>query len=148
MQPHKNFPQSEPPVTGENGTGGRRMGRRRTPDREVPIFADVTGVDQSSSELLNRWLDGDVPESAMLSTSDGDEAVDLWNKIHDEAELLRNRTTPLYVHKRIMDSLPEDLYKRRLPWYRRPVSVNPLLLVVLAVGLVVVGVAVARMLMQ
>ncbi len=164
MQPENNLPQSGlPPVdqgvqrsveqpAGSGGQRGGRNGRRRTPDREIPIFPGgvdrMTGDDPSSTELLNRWLDGDAPESAMLATRDGDDAVDLWNKIHDEAELLRNRTTPLYVHKRIMDSLPNDLYQKRLPWYRRPISLNPLLLVLLAAALVVIGVVVARMLMQ
>lgn len=148
MQPDKNTPDFRPSDFGR-GNGGRRggSGRRKTPDREVPIFSPTGAEGEGSSELLNRWLDGDVPESALLATESGDEAVELWNKIHDEAELLRNRTTPLYVHKRIMDSLPDDLYQRRLPWYKRPISFNPMLFVVVAAGLLVGGAVVATLLM-
>jgi len=106
-------------------------------DREVPIPA----VHYPS--LLNQWLDGDVPMEAAKSERGGGDAVDLWTKINDEAEVLRSRTTPLYVHKRIMDSLPADTYKK--PWYRRAVAMTPLALVAAAAALVGVGAIVARL---
>ncbi len=125
----------------DRAQSGDRPVRRRTPDREVPIFSENRSP---SSEVLDQWLDGDVSDSVMLATDDGDDTVDLWNKIHDEAELLRSRKTPLYVHKRIMDSLPDDLYRKRVPWYRRPVPVNPMLLIAIALGLVALGVAIMK----
>lgn len=107
------------------------------PDREVPLPG-------AAPSLLHQWLDGDVPTAIFRATPGGDEAVDVWNKIHDEAETLRSRTTPLYVHKRIMDALPDDKYHVNQPWYRRPVPINPALLAVAAVVLVALGAIIAR----
>lgn len=107
-------------------------------DREVPLPVGVT------PSLLHQWLDGDVKLSVMRATPGGDEAVDLWTKIHDEAETLRSRTTPLYVHKRIMDSLPDDSYRLKQPWYKRAVAMNPAVLVAGAVALVIFGALIAH----
>lgn len=45
---------------------------------------------------------------------------EIWARIDAEAQNLRTTRTPLYVHKRIMDGLPADLYAARppVPWYR------------------------------
>jgi len=107
-------------------------------DREVPLPGHL------SPSLLHQWLDGDVTTTVIHASTGGDEAVDLWTKINDEAELLRSRTTPLYVHKRIMDSLPEDAYRTHQPWYRRPVPINPVVLLVAAAALVGLGALIAR----
>lgn len=42
----------------------------------------------------------------------------LWEKINDEAEMLRSRTTPVYMKQRIMDALPEAP-DPGTPWYKR-----------------------------
>jgi len=42
----------------------------------------------------------------------------LWDKIYDEAEMLRSRTTPVYMKQRIMDALPEAPEPSK-PWYKR-----------------------------
>lgn len=42
----------------------------------------------------------------------------LWDKINDEAEMLRSRTTPVYMKQRIMDALPEAPEPSK-PWYKR-----------------------------
>lgn len=107
------------------------------PDREVPLPG-------AAPSLLHQWLDGDVSTPIFRATPGGNEAVDLWNKIHDEAETLRSRTTPLYVHKRIMDALPDDKYRMHQPWYRRPVMMNPALLAVAAAVLLALGAVIAR----
>ncbi len=112
------------------------------PDREVPLPT------WPSSALLHRWLDGEVDMAAIRASTGGDETVDMWNRIHDEAETLRSRTTPLYVHKRIMESLPDDAYTLRQPWYRRGVSINPAVLLVAAAALVALGVAVAHVVIR
>jgi hypothetical protein len=41
----------------------------------------------------------------------------VWDKINDEAEMLRRRTTPVYMKQRIMDALPEAPEPAK-PWYR------------------------------
>ena len=41
---------------------------------------------------------------------------ELWKKISSEVEMLRSRTTPVYMKQRIMDALPEEPPE---PWYKR-----------------------------
>ena len=107
------------------------------PDREVPI------PNGGPTAVLHQWLDGEVSIAVVRATQGGNDSVDLWNKIHDEAETLRSRTTPLYVHKRIMDSLPEDTYRGR-PWYKRTFALNPATMLVAAAALFGIGAIVAH----
>jgi hypothetical protein len=107
-------------------------------DREVPL------PNNNAVMMLHQWLDGDAKIGAVLATAGGNESVDLWTKINDEAELLRSRTTPLYVHKRIMEALPDDIYRINQPWYRRPVTLNPTAMIVGAAALLGFGALVAR----
>lgn len=46
------------------------------------------------------------------------ESSPIWDKINDEAEMLRSRTTPVYMKQRIMDALPEKPEPAK-PWYKR-----------------------------
>ena len=110
----------------------------RAPDREVPI------PNSGGTALLHQWLDGDVSIAMVRATPGGNDAVDLWTKIHDEAETLRSRTTPLYVHKRIMDSLPDDTYRSHRPWYKRSISMNPAVMFVAAAVLLTLGAIIAH----
>lgn len=50
-------------------------------------------------------------------TEEKDKAA-VWDKINDEAEMLRRRTTPVYMKQRIMDALPEAPEPAK-PWYKR-----------------------------
>jgi hypothetical protein len=106
-------------------------------DREVPI------PNGGPTAVLHQWLDGEVGVAVVRATQGGNDSVDLWNKIHDEAETLRSRTTPLYVHKRIMDSLPEDTYRGH-PWYKRTFALNPATMLVAAAALLGIGAVVAH----
>lgn len=119
---HSAEPQSAPPVA----------------DREVPL------PNNNAVMLVHQWLDGDAPVATVLATAGGNESVDLWTKINDEAELLRSRTTPLYVHKRIMEALPDDMYRLRQPWYRRSVEMNPTVIIAGAAALLGFGALVAK----
>lgn len=69
---------------------------------------------------------------------------DVWAKIDADVEELRTRKTPLYVHKRIMDSLPDDLYGNKVPWYRKPVVLSPLSLISTIIGAIVLGMLFCR----
>lgn len=115
---------------------------RRQPDREVPI------PNSGGTATLHRWLDGEVSVAVLRATQGGNDAADLWTKIHDEAETLRSRTTPLYVHKRIMDSLPEDKYHGNQHWYKRPISVNPAVMIAAAAVLLSIGAFIAHMVIK
>jgi hypothetical protein len=111
---------------------------QRLPDREVPI------PNSGGTSVLHQWLDGDVSVAVMRATQGGNDTVDLWNKIHDEAETLRSRTTPLYVHKRIMDSLPDDTYRSHHPWYKRSISINPAVMIAAGIVLFSLGALIAH----
>jgi hypothetical protein len=108
------------------------------PDREVPV------PNSGATSVLHQWLDGDVGVSVLRATQGGNDAVDLWTKIHDEAETLRSRTTPLYVHKRIMDALPDDTYRGKHPWYKRSIAMNPATLLAAAAALLGIGAIIAH----
>ncbi len=126
----------QPPRSRPNDNNGALT--HHTPDREVPI------PNSGGTALLHQWLDGDVSISMVRATPGGNDAVDLWTKIHDEAETLRSRTTPLYVHKRIMDSLPDDTYRGHRPWYKRSISMNPAVMFVAAAVLLTLGAIIAH----
>jgi hypothetical protein len=115
-----------------------RSPAHRLPDREVPV------PNSGATSVLHQWLDGDVNVAVVRASQGGKDAVDLWTKIHDEAETLRSRTTPLYVHKRIMDSLPEDTYRGHHPWYKRSIAMNPAAMIVAAVALLGIGALIAH----
>lgn len=126
----------QPPRSKANDTG--RAPAPNMQDREVPL---PTG---GATSVLHQWLDGDVSVAVVRATQGGNDAVDLWTKIHDEAETLRSRTTPLYVHKRIMDSLPEDKYRGHHPWYKRSIAMNPAIMIAGAVALLGIGILIAQ----
>lgn len=119
-------PRSKPSEAG-------RATSRHLPDREVPLPTSAT------TSVLHQWLDGDVSATVVRASQGGNDAVDLWTKIHDEAETLRSRTTPLYVHQRIMDSLPDDTYQGHNPWYKRSVKMTPGVLAAVGAVLIAIG---------
>ncbi len=49
------------------------------------------------------------PEAGVPGGDESDPPPDseLWKKINDETEMLRRRTTPMYVQQRILSSLPD-----------------------------------------
>ncbi|HEY8312124.1 MAG TPA: hypothetical protein VIG47_16280 [Gemmatimonadaceae bacterium] len=130
----------EPPRSKTSDVGSGPV--RHLPDREVPL------PNSGAISVLHQWLDGDVSVAVVRASQGGNDAVDLWTKIHDEAETLRSRTTPLYVHKRIMDSLPDDTYRGHHPWYKRSIPMSPALLVAGAIALIAIGAVVANMVLK
>lgn len=131
----------EPESSGRAPTSPSEPIRERSvplADREVPL---PTG---QATVLMHQWLDGEASMAMLRATPGGNDAVDLWSKINDEAELLRSRTTPLYVHKRIMEALPDDMYHLTQPWYRRPVVLNPVTLLAATAALLGFGLLLAK----
>ena len=109
-------------------------------DREVPLPRSLT------PPVVQAWLDGEATRTMVLSNPGGNDAVDLWTRINSEAELLRTRTTPLYVHKRIMESIPDNLPRPRPnhPWYKKPVLMHPMTLLAAAAACLGLGALIAR----
>ncbi|MDQ3082181.1 MAG: hypothetical protein M3R07_08200 [Gemmatimonadota bacterium] len=69
------------------------------PDR--PVYRKTP----PATPAVQAWLDGDVPREG-LATADEQETADLWARINQEAETLRQRHTPIHVQSRILSSLP------------------------------------------
>lgn len=74
------------------------------------------------------------------------DSKEMWARIDAEAEELRTRRTPLYVHKRIMDSIPDDLYSKREPWYTKRMSVGVVVGVVVVILSLAAGIAIGKLL--
>jgi len=106
----------------------------RLSDREVPLAGDPR------TATLNAWLDGEVPESearAGATTRD----VEFWLRIEKEVEVRREMTTPVHVYRQIMEALPDDA-PAALPWYKRQVTVTPMVAMAATAGAVAVGMAI------
>ena len=124
--------------------GARRERPRRAPehaqplaDREVPL-ASSTGTD-----LVNQWLDGELPESAVGNPR----RVALWNQINAEAAERRQATAPVGMTERIMQALPSvepELAADMAPatWWNKPIEITPAIAVAAAASLLVIGAAI------
>ena len=150
--PHDNFNHNHseggndaPPPPMRNfvpGNAERAESDRPLTDREVPV--SPPGSRRETPLVVQKWLDGEATLSMVEASPGGQESAEIWTRINTEAELLRTRTTPLYVHKRIMESLPNDLHRVDRPWYSRSVALNPITLAVAAAALLGVGAFIAR----
>ena len=91
--------EGESSVRKPHGKGG---GDSRVMDREVPLSSIPDHA------ALHDWLDGEIEHSRARET-EGTSQIDLWTRINAETEMLRKRTTPVYVQKAIMSALPDEL---------------------------------------
>jgi len=109
-------------------------------DREVPIAPVAT------SEVINKWLDGEVPEPTNLR-GDAARSVEFWRRIGEETDRRRHMVTPAHVSAQIMAKLPPAVAQGSLaPWHRREVKLPAVILLGGALGLVALGAIIARML--
>src|SRR5688572_9100206 len=125
----------------DGGDAGRERPRRAAEqsqplsDREVPLGGTAT------SEIINRWLDGDTPEPVALQ-GDSARQVDLWRRIEEESERRRHMVTPAHVKAQIMAALPTELPQMALPWWKKSFHVSPVVALAAAAGLVALGAAI------
>ena len=107
-------------------------------DREVPLAGRNTAA-------IHAWLDGDLPESAVRQ---GDTArdVEFWLRIERDVEVRRTMKTPVHVYQQIMDSLPATAPQAR--WWRRQLTINPMLALVAAAGAIAIGMAIGAALLH
>ena len=126
-----------------SGDAGRERPRRASEhaqslsDREVPLGGTAT------SEMINRWLDGEAPEPVALS-SESARQVDLWRRIEEESERRRHMMTPAHVKAQIMAALPADAPQIALPWWKKSIHVSPVVALAAAAGLVALGAAIGN----
>jgi hypothetical protein len=127
-----------------SGDAGRERPRRASEqvqplsDREVPL-----GPTTATSEMINRWLDGEAPEPAALN-ADSARQVDLWKRIEQESERRRHLETPAHVKAQIMAALPTDVPQMALPWWKKSVQISPVVAIAAAAGLVALGAAIGN----
>lgn len=109
-------------------------------DREVPLAPVAT------SDVINKWLDGEMPEPTNLR-GDAARSVEFWRRIGEEASVRRQMVTPAHVQAQIMAEIHKVAPSRATEaWYRREVKVTTAMLVGGALGLMALGAIVARLL--
>ena len=108
---------------------------RREREVEVPI-ANGARI----SKEVQAWLDGDAPEP-MLSEATAKQ-VDLWKQIGTATTARRQVTTPAHVQQAIMAALPNVARIEPLPWWRRTMTLSPVVVSATAAALVAAGAAI------
>lgn len=128
--------QTDAPAPSARDTSGARP----LADREVPLGG------QTVSATINAWLDGEVPESAVRHGVMARD-VEFWKRIENEVEVRREMKTPVHVYHQIMDALPEAAPQAQ-PWWKREMTVSPLVAMAAAASAIAVGAALAAMLLR
>ena len=115
-----------------------------TPDAPPPD-KKVYRKTPPATPAVQAWLDGEQPREA-LGTPDEQETAELWARINNEAESLRQRHTPIHVQSRILSSLPEiPVVKDPLVEERR---LKPAVMVIGAIVILAVGALIGFMIVR
>ncbi|MBV6521739.1 MAG: hypothetical protein MNPFHGCM_01883 [Gemmatimonadaceae bacterium] len=102
-------------------------------DREVPLAPVAT------SDVVNRWLDGELPEPTGLQ-GDAARSVEFWRRIGEETDRRRQLVTPPHLSSRIMAALPPmDTSTRVSPAIGKTLQMSPLTAIAAAVGIFALG---------
>lgn len=108
-------------------------------DREVPLNSHAT------SEVINRWLDGDTAEPTGLR-GDAARSVEFWRRIGEETDRRRRMATPAHLSAKIMEALPTVPAPQAAPWWRRDTRLSTGVLIATAAGLLAIGALIASLL--
>jgi hypothetical protein len=107
-------------------------------DREVPLAPVAT------SDVVNRWLDGEMPEPTGLR-GDAARTVEFWRRLGEETDRRSRMMTPAHIPAKIMASLPPLApHESVMPWWKKDVHLSPAMAFAAAAGLFVLGVIVAQ----
>jgi hypothetical protein len=133
------------------------LGDRPLADREVPLRAD------GAMAALNAWLDGEAPAPRLANNQLTPEA-ELWSRISREASARKDVRTPAHVAAQIMNALPPatatrlvaapavqsstNTVARAVPAQATTsgVTLQPIVLALLAAGFTALGALIARFL--
>ena len=108
-------------------------------DREVPL-APV-----ASNDVINRWLDGELPEPTGLR-GDAARSVEFWRRLGEETDKRRRMTTPAHLSAKIMAALPPVTPRVSAePWWKKDLHLTPTVALAVAAGLFVLGIIFAQM---
>jgi hypothetical protein len=121
------------------GGEGESNVRKRTKPAQEPRVMDREVSLRATPEhaALHGWLDGELEQSSARE-AEGSLQVDLWAKINAESEMLRRRTTPVYVQKAIMSALPDET-PSAATWWAKRVTQKPATVVLVAAGVAAIG---------
>jgi hypothetical protein len=107
-------------------------------DREVPLSAIAT------SDVIHRWLDGELPEPAG-ARGDAGRTVDFWHRIGVETERRRSMVTPAHVPAQIMAAISSlNAAPVPVPWWKKDVHLSAARTMALVVGAFALGILVMR----
>jgi hypothetical protein len=115
--------------------------QRPVADREVPL------IGRAGSATLHAWLDGEMPESAARH-GDAARDVDFWMRLDRELLVRRQMTTPTHVYDQIMAALPSTAPEREVAWFRKPVTVTPVVAIGAAAGTLALGMVLGAALLK
>src|SRR5262249_40316530 len=102
-------------------------------DREVPLAPVAT------SDVVNRWLDGELPEPTNLR-GDAARSVEFWRRVGEETDRRRQMITPAHLPAQIMAALPPlPPSGGAEPGGRKPMQVSPVTAIAAAAGLFALG---------
>ncbi len=108
-------------------------------DREVPLAPAV-----ASNDVINRWLDGELPEPTGLR-GDAARSVEFWRRIGEETDKRRRMTTPVDLSAKIMAALPQAAPRISAePWWRKDLHLTPTVALAVAAGVFVLGIVFAQ----
>jgi hypothetical protein len=99
-----------------------------------------------ATPAVQAWLDGEQSREA-LGTPDEQETAELWARINNEAETLRQRHTPIHVQSRILSSLP-DIPVVREPLADEPAKLKPAVLAIGGIVILAVGALIGFMIVR
>ena len=107
-------------------------------DREVPLAPVAT------SDMINRWLDGELPEPSGLR-GDAAKSVEFWRRIGEETDRRSHMVTPAHVQDRIMAALPTTHNTLVMAtWWKKPMQLTPMAAIAAAAGIFALGVVIAN----
>ncbi len=111
-------------------------------DREVPL------TQSTSPDVLNRWLDGELPEPTGLR-GDAARSVEFWRRLGEETDKRRRMMTPAHLPDQIMAALPQMSlpHSAVMPWYRKDLRLTMMTALAAGAALFAMGLIVARALM-
>ena len=107
-------------------------------DREVPISP------VGSNDVINRWLDGELPEPTGLR-GDAARSVEFWRRLGEETDKRRQMATPAHLSSKIMAALPPVAQRASAePWWKRDLHLTPTVALAVAAAMFVLGIIFAQ----
>ncbi|MFN8581696.1 MAG: hypothetical protein U0163_12060 [Gemmatimonadaceae bacterium] len=93
----------------------------------------------ATSDVINRWLDGELPEPADLR-GEAARSVEFWRRIGEETERRRHMVTPAHIPSKIMAALPPvESSRASTSSFRKPLQISPITAIAAAVGIFALG---------